>query len=82
MQTLKINKDGTFTLPKALREALRAFFKPSDKLLCFVEGDTLIIKRIKPPKLSELAERTKEKPMPLKELVKEVHTYRSEKKQK
>lgn len=78
MQTLKINKDGTFTIPKALR----TFFKPSDKLVCFVEGDTLIIKRINPPKPSEIAERAKEKSIPLKEIVEEVHAYRREKKQK
>lgn len=47
-----------------------------------MEGDTLIIKRINPPKLSEIAKRAKEKPIPLKEIVKEVHAYRREKKQK
>ncbi|MGA1796738.1 MAG: hypothetical protein ACMUIL_12855 [bacterium] len=78
MQTLKINKDGTLSIPKDLR----SFFKPSDKLIWFMEGDTLIIKRINPPKLSEIAERVKENPMPLKEIVKEVHAYRSEKKKK
>ena len=78
MQTLKINKDGTFNMPKALK----TFFNPSNKLVWFIEGNTLIIKRINPPKLSEIAERTEEKPMPLKEIVKEVHAYRSEKQKK
>ena len=76
MQTLKIDEDGTLTIPKALR----AIFKPSDKLACFVEGDTLIIKRISPPKLSEIAGRVKEKPVPLQKIVKEVHAYRKKKK--
>lgn len=78
MQTLKIHKNGTLVIPKALR----AIFKPSDKIVCFAEGDTLIIKRINPPKLSEIAGRVKEKPMPLKEIVKEVHAYRKEKRNK
>jgi bifunctional DNA-binding transcriptional regulator/antitoxin component of YhaV-PrlF toxin-antitoxin module len=77
MQTLKINKNWTLTIPKAFR----SHFKTSDELACFVEGDTLIIKRINPPKLSELADRVKEKPVPLKEIVKEVHAYRTEKRQ-
>ncbi|TET09423.1 hypothetical protein E3J84_05120 [Candidatus Aerophobetes bacterium] len=78
MQTLKINKDGMLIIPKTLQ----AIFKPSDKLAWFIEGDTLIIKRINPPKLSEIAGRVKEKPMPLKEIVKEVHVYRKEKKRR
>ena len=77
MKTLKIDKNGTLSIPKDLR----AIFKPSDKLACFVEGDMLIIKRITPPKLTEIAERTKEKPIPLKEIVKEVHAHRKKKRQ-
>ena len=78
MQTLKVNKNGALTLPKTIQ----AKFKPTDKLAWFVEGDTLIIKRITPPKLSDIAYRLKEKPMPLKEIVNEVHAYRKEKKNK
>ena len=78
MQTLKIEKNGLLVIPKSLR----TIFKPSDKLAWFIEGDTFIIKRINPPKLSEISGRVKEKPMPLKEIVKEVHTYRKEKKKK
>jgi len=78
MQILKINKNGALIIPKTLR----AVFKPSDKLAWFMEGDTLIIKRINLPKLSEIAGRVKEKPMPLKKIVKEVHAYRKEKRKK
>lgn len=78
MQTLKIDKKGTLVLPKAIQ----TIFKPSDKIAWFVEGDTLIIKRINPPRLSEIAERVKENPMPLKEIVKEVQAYRKEKRNK
>lgn len=78
MQTLKIDKNGKLVIPKALRSR----FKPSDKIACFAEGDTLILKRVNPPKLSEIAGRVKEKPMPLKEIVKEVHAYRKKKRDK
>ena len=78
MQTLKVDKNGVVVIPKTLR----TIFKPSDKLAWFTEGDTLIIKRLNPPKLSEIAGRVKEKPMPLKEIAKEVHAYRREKRSK
>lgn len=75
MKTLKLNKNWTLTIPKDFR----AIFKPSDEFACFVEGDTLIIKRITPTKLSEIAERVKEKPISMKTIAKEVHTHRQEK---
>ncbi len=75
MQTLKVDKNGVMIIPKTLR----AVFKPSDKLAWFTEGDTLIIKRLNPPKLSEIAGRVKEKHMPMKEIEKEVQAYRKEK---
>ncbi|MGR3176579.1 MAG: AbrB/MazE/SpoVT family DNA-binding domain-containing protein [Candidatus Anammoxibacter sp.] len=75
MKTLQVDKNGVLVLPKTLR----AIFKSTDKLAWFAEGDTLIIKRISPPKLSKITGRSKEKPMPLKEIVKEVHAHRKEK---
>ena len=75
MQTLKVDKNGGMVIPKTLR----SIFKPSDKLAWFTEGDTLIIKRLNPPKLSEIAGRVKEKPMSMKEIQKEVQAYRKEK---
>lgn len=78
MQLLKINNDGTIIIPKLLR----SIFKPSDKIAWFVEADTLILKKLNPPKLSELAGRVKEKPFPLKEIVKEIHAYRKAKREK
>lgn len=35
-----------------------------------------IVKKINPFKLSEIADRIKEKPLSLKEIVKDVHAYR------
>ncbi|MGR3316912.1 MAG: AbrB/MazE/SpoVT family DNA-binding domain-containing protein [Candidatus Anammoxibacter sp.] len=78
MQTLKIDKNGSLNLPKDIRDV----FKPSDKLAWFIEGDTLIIKRISPPKLSGIADRSKEESIPLNEIVTEVHDYRKEKSNK
>lgn len=75
MQTLKINKNGQITLPKSLRSIITT----SDKIAYYADNDTIIIKRINPPKLSEISLRTKAKPMPLKDIVKEVHAYRKEK---
>ena len=74
MQTLKIDKNGTLVLPKIAQ----SIFRPSDKIAWFVEGDTFIVKKINPSKLSEIADRIKEKPLSLKEIVKEVHAYRKE----
>ena len=75
MQTLKIDKNGTLVLPKIAQ----SIFRPSDKIAWFVDVDTFIVKKINPSKLSEIADRIKEKPLSLKEIVKEVHAYRKEK---
>lgn len=75
MQSLKIGKNGLLVTPNIIK----AIFKPSDKIVWFIEGDTLIIKRINPPKLSDIADRLREKAMPMKEIVKEVHAHRREK---
>jgi hypothetical protein len=53
--------------------------RPSDEIAWFAEGDTLILKKINPPELSGIVGRAKEKPMPLKEIVDEVHRYHKEK---
>ena len=75
MQTLKIDKNGMLVLPKIAQ----SIFRPSDEIAWFVDGDTFIVKKINPSKLSEMADRIKEKPLSLKEIVKEVHAYRKEK---
>ena len=75
MQIVKINRDGTLVIPKSLR----SIFKPSSKVVCFAEGDTLILKKLSPSPLSEIAKRRKENPIPLEEIVEEVHSYRKEK---
>lgn len=73
MQTLKVRADGTISLP-------RSIFKPQDKLAFIQEGDTLILKRLTPPHISEIAKRAKGKALSLKEIVNEIHLFRKEKK--
>lgn len=75
MQTLKLNPDGSLIIPKNVRN----IFKPSDKIAWFLQNDTLILKKINTSKLSDIAERVKGKTLPLKEIVKEIHSYRKEK---
>lgn len=72
MQTLRVKPDGSILLP-------RSIFKPQDKIAFIYEGDTLILKRLNPPKISEIAKRVKTKPLSLKEIVKEIHLFRKEK---
>ena len=72
MEAVKITNKRTIVLPKSM-------FKPTDKVVTFREGDTLIVKKLNPPDVTEIAGRVKEKPMPLKQIVKEIHRYRKEK---
>ena len=53
---------------------------PEDELVVFVVGDTLIIKKLHPLCLSELAGRAPgDKEIPLEEIAEEVHAHRREK---
>lgn len=72
MQTLKVKTNGSISLP-------RSIFKPEDTLAFIREGDMLILKKLNPPKISEIAKRAKEKALPLPEIVKEIHLFRKEK---
>jgi hypothetical protein len=68
--------DGTLELPA---EAL-GWIRPDDELMVFIEGDMLILKKVRPLRLSELAGRAPgDVEMPLQEIVDEVHRYRREK---
>lgn len=72
MQVIKIDR-GTLTLPSETIERIGA----DAELTVIVEGDTLILKKITPPRLAEIAERApKDKPMSLKEIAREVRRYR------
>ncbi len=75
MVTTKIVK-GILELPA---EALE-WVGSDDEFVLFIEGDSLILKKVRPPRLSELAGRAPgDVEMPLQEIVDEVHHYRQEK---
>ncbi len=71
MRTIQISSDGTVPLPSSV-------FKPKEKVAFIREGDTVILKKIT-SSLSEIAARGKGKSLSLKEVVKEIHLYRKEK---
>ena len=72
MKTVKYNHQRAIILPKSM-------FRPTDKIVTFCEKDMFIVKKLNLPDVTEIASRAKGKAMPLKEIVKEVHRYRREK---
>ncbi len=66
--------NGTIALPRAVVGWIGA----ARELGLFFEGDTLILKKVQPVKLSEIALRVLEDEMPPNEIVAEVHQYRRE----
>ena len=66
---LEVPADLTIALPKGL-------FKPCDRVALFAAGDTLVIKKLESPALSEVAKRSTSRPMPLRQIVKEIRAHR------
>ncbi len=75
MKAVKVQGDGSIKLPK---EIMRLFPKASE-LAVWTEGDMIVLKRLRPLKPSQIAERAPEEEMPLDEIVAEVHRMRREK---
>jgi len=75
MQAVKIDDDGAIRLPKTV---LRRFPKRSE-LLVWSDGDTIMLKRMKPRKPSDLPRELPGEEMSLEEICAEVHAYRKEK---
>jgi len=75
MDAVKIEGDGSIRLPK---EVLRRFPKRS-QLAVWAEGDVIVLKRLRPAKLSAIAARRPEKEMPLAEIDAEVQAHRKAK---
>jgi hypothetical protein len=73
MNAVKV-KDGAIELPPSLA----GWLGDLKELSLFVEGDTLIFKKIQSPKLSEIAGRLEEDEISMDEIVAEVHRYREE----
>jgi len=67
--------NGKITLPPLVANWIGA----AGELSLFIEGDTLILKKMRVPSLSEIAARASDEEMPLEEIVAEVHRYRREK---
>jgi hypothetical protein len=75
MKAIKIQADGSIKLPP---EILRLFPSASE-LAVWTEGDMIVLKRLRPLKPSQIAERVPEEEMPLEEISAEVHQMRREK---
>ncbi len=75
MEAIKV-VNGTVVLPPSVVE----WIGDERELSLFIEGDTLILKKMRIPRLSEIATRAPEDDeIPLEEIVAEVHQYRREK---
>jgi hypothetical protein len=72
METTIRVMDGRLDLPHAVVN----WIGTAHELDLFLEGDTLILKKIQPARLSEIALRVLEDEMPMDEIVAEVHQYR------
>lgn len=75
METAKVNED----LQIEVSEAIKNWLSAKEELAAFLEGDMLILKKIRPPQLSSIAEKGPREHMPLEEISTEVHRYRKEK---
>jgi hypothetical protein len=65
--------NGTIKLP----ESAARWLGPDGEVAVLLQGDALILKKVNAPHLTEFAERAPdEKPMPMTEIVAEVHRAR------
>jgi len=78
MEAVKIESDGSIQLP---RKVLRRFPKRCE-LVIWAEGDVIVLKRLKPSRVSAIAARRPEKELPLAEIDAEVQAHRKEKRQR
>ncbi len=74
MEAIKV-LDGKIALP---RQAVK-WIGEGTELQAFIEGDTLILKRLGKPALSEIATRAADDEISLDEIVAEVHRHRQDK---
>ena len=74
MEAVKVI-NGKITLPPFVVNWIGA----AGELSLFIEGDTLILKKMRAPALSEIAARvSSDEEMAMEEIVAEVHRYRRE----
>jgi hypothetical protein len=72
MRAIKVQADGTVKLPAEVRRQ----FPSRSELLVWTEGDTIVLKRLRPVRPSEIAERVPAPEMPLRAIAAEVHRMR------
>ena len=74
MRMMKVAQDRHIVLPKQL-------FHPTDMVLIVTEGDTVVIKKVR-PLLSSIAQRVRGRALSLKIITREVRAYRRTTRQK
>jgi hypothetical protein len=72
MKPVKVQPDGSVKLPPEVRRR----FPSQSELAVWTEGDTIVLKRLRPVRLSEIAERVPVPEMPLRTIAAEVHQMR------
>ena len=78
MKIAKVSEDGAIYLPANLRKNI----SKGKNLAVWSNGDVIILKKLNPPFPSEFAGRSFEKEPPLREIAKEVHGSRRERRKK
>ena len=72
MKAVKLQPDGSVKLPPEIRRR----FPSLSELAVWTEGDTIVLKRMRPVRPSEIAERVAAPEMPLRAIAAEVHRMR------
>ena len=72
MKAVKVQADGSVKLPPEVRRR----FPSLSELAVWTEGDTIVLKRLRPVRSSEIAERMPGPEMPLRAVAAEVHRMR------
>ena len=75
MKAVKVQPDGTVKLPQEVRRR----FPSQSELAVWTEGDMIVLKRLRPVRPSEIAERVPGSAMPLRAIAAEVHQMRRDK---
>jgi hypothetical protein len=70
---MKVAKDRHIVLPKRL-------FQPADTVLVLTEGDTVVIKKVR-PRLSSVAQRVRGRALSMPTIVQEVRAHRKHRRQ-
>lgn len=73
MRMMKVAPDRHIVLPKRL-------FQPADTVLIMTEGDTVVIKKVR-PRLSRIAQRVRGRALATRTIVQEVRAYRKHRRQ-